>query len=48
MEGKDNPLRMCIETEQTGNNIVFWMLFPEKRKKKIDAVKFNITQKTTI
>jgi hypothetical protein len=33
MEGKDNPLRMCIEPEQTGKQHRVLILFPEKRKK---------------
>jgi ribosomal protein L36 len=50
LEGKYNPLRMCIETEQTGNRTTTSCsgCYFLKREKKIYVVKLNMTHKTTI
>jgi hypothetical protein len=50
MEGKDNPLKMYLETDQTGSRKTTSCsgCYFLKRVKKISAVKLNMTQKATI
>jgi hypothetical protein len=47
MEGKDNPLRMYLETDQTGSRKIIscYGCYFLIREKKISAVKLNMTQK---